>query len=207
MFWHFFVLSSLTTGASVQLTGRLVPSPGQEQQHELQVEQLQLLGECDSVSTPILFYTLSATYTSPHSRPALVDIPIAEEKTYHGVPPWDRPLAIQRKHRQCCSAIEKLGSAWLSKVLRGMRDVCSTQFYAFGLTNVNPASRMCERTYAHYHIAWLWRRWRSIQGSTSFRLQPSTITECHCSVRVFQEACLFDCFRAITRWNSRIITW
>ncbi|KAG2177578.1 hypothetical protein INT44_008090 [Umbelopsis vinacea] len=39
---------SLTTGASVKLTGQLVPSPGQEQQHELKVDQVEVLGESDS---------------------------------------------------------------------------------------------------------------------------------------------------------------
>ncbi|CAM0135988.1 asparaginyl-tRNA synthetase [Umbelopsis sp. WA50703] len=39
---------NLTTGASVQLKGKLVASPGHEQQRELQVEHVQVLGECDS---------------------------------------------------------------------------------------------------------------------------------------------------------------
>ncbi|KAH8552583.1 asparaginyl-tRNA synthetase [Umbelopsis sp. PMI_123] len=39
---------NLTTGASVKLVGRLVPSPGHEQQHEMQVDQVEVLGESDS---------------------------------------------------------------------------------------------------------------------------------------------------------------
>ncbi|KAI9319699.1 hypothetical protein BX666DRAFT_1915348 [Dichotomocladium elegans] len=39
---------NLSTGACVQLTGALVESPGKEQGKELQVADVQILGECDS---------------------------------------------------------------------------------------------------------------------------------------------------------------
>jgi aspartyl/asparaginyl-tRNA synthetase len=40
----------LSTGACVELQGRLTDSPGKEQQKELQVDSVKVLGECDSVS-------------------------------------------------------------------------------------------------------------------------------------------------------------
>jgi asparaginyl-tRNA synthetase len=40
----------LTTGACVELQGSLIASPGKEQSKELQVKQVKVLGECDSVN-------------------------------------------------------------------------------------------------------------------------------------------------------------
>jgi hypothetical protein len=41
------LLRSLTNGASVRLAGRLVDSPGPEQDKELQVEEVEIVGGCD----------------------------------------------------------------------------------------------------------------------------------------------------------------
>ncbi|KIJ38891.1 hypothetical protein M422DRAFT_258298 [Sphaerobolus stellatus SS14] len=46
-------LRNLVTGASVRLTGRLIESPGKGQERELQVEDVQILGECDPETYPI----------------------------------------------------------------------------------------------------------------------------------------------------------
>lgn len=40
-------LCRLTNGASVRLTGKLTESPGAGQDHELQVDAVEVLGECD----------------------------------------------------------------------------------------------------------------------------------------------------------------
>jgi asparaginyl-tRNA synthetase len=51
--WHFLervltkAYQSLTTGTSVRLTGKLVKSIGAEQEKELEVDSVQVLGECD----------------------------------------------------------------------------------------------------------------------------------------------------------------
>jgi hypothetical protein len=51
----------LTNGASVRLTGKLVESPGAGQEHELQVDVVDVLGGCDpEVSMPF-----SSEYIGP----------------------------------------------------------------------------------------------------------------------------------------------
>jgi asparaginyl-tRNA synthetase len=54
----FFILSRLTNGAAVRLTGRLVSSPGKGQSCELLVDQsdvgeVVVLGECDPEASPL----------------------------------------------------------------------------------------------------------------------------------------------------------
>jgi asparaginyl-tRNA synthetase len=44
----------LTTGACVELQGSLIASPGKEQNKELQVSKVKVLGECDNVSSSII---------------------------------------------------------------------------------------------------------------------------------------------------------
>jgi hypothetical protein len=54
-------LRSLTNGASVRLAGRLVDSLGPEQDKELQVEEVEIVGECDpEVRHAFLFFFPSA---------------------------------------------------------------------------------------------------------------------------------------------------
>lgn len=45
----FFLGQRLTTGACVELKGLLIDSPGREQNKELQVSSVKVLGECDGV--------------------------------------------------------------------------------------------------------------------------------------------------------------
>jgi len=52
----------LTNGASLRLTGKLTESPGAGQTHELQVDAVDLLGECDPETYPIQKQTLSVDY-------------------------------------------------------------------------------------------------------------------------------------------------
>jgi hypothetical protein len=67
----------LTNGASVRLTGVLVPSPGSGQDNELLAESVEVLGECDpEVHTAftlkfaplILFLDLSYSKAGSHNR-------------------------------------------------------------------------------------------------------------------------------------------
>jgi asparaginyl-tRNA synthetase len=46
----------LTNGASVRLTGKLTESPGAGQKHELQVDAVDILGECDPEVSPLGFF-------------------------------------------------------------------------------------------------------------------------------------------------------
>ncbi|KIM91703.1 hypothetical protein PILCRDRAFT_810985 [Piloderma croceum F 1598] len=52
----------LTNGASVRLTGKLVESPGAGQEHELQVDAVDVLGACDPETYPIQKQALSVDY-------------------------------------------------------------------------------------------------------------------------------------------------
>lgn len=47
---HVCIIARLSTGACVELQGSMVDSPGKEQGKELQVTEVRILGECDSVS-------------------------------------------------------------------------------------------------------------------------------------------------------------
>jgi aspartyl/asparaginyl-tRNA synthetase len=92
---------SLTTGASVKLTGRLVPSPGQEQQQELQVDQVEVLGECDSVSHCRYQPSFLRSYSYPYGIHFIlvachVDLSITKETTYCGILARNGPSTIKR---------------------------------------------------------------------------------------------------------------
>lgn len=52
-------LSSLANGVSICLTGKLAESPGREQEKELQVENIQILGECDPKVCSALTFLVS----------------------------------------------------------------------------------------------------------------------------------------------------
>lgn len=61
-------LCRLTNGASVRLTGKLTESPGAGQDHELQVDAVEVLGECDQdVGSYCIFFSLASTNSC--SRP------------------------------------------------------------------------------------------------------------------------------------------
>jgi asparaginyl-tRNA synthetase len=47
------VMKRITTGAAVSLTGKLVESPGKGQETELQVESIEILGDCDADKFPL----------------------------------------------------------------------------------------------------------------------------------------------------------
>lgn len=51
----FFLGQRLTTGACVELKGLLIDSPGREQNKELQVSSVKVLGECDGVIYMLVF--------------------------------------------------------------------------------------------------------------------------------------------------------
>ncbi|KAF1928810.1 putative asparaginyl-tRNA synthetase Slm5 [Didymella exigua CBS 183.55] len=63
----------LSTGAAVTVTGKWTPSPGGKQSHELQVEDIRVLGANDATTSPIQKKYQSAEYlrTIPHLRPRL----------------------------------------------------------------------------------------------------------------------------------------
>ncbi|KAF2129947.1 asparaginyl-tRNA synthetase [Dothidotthia symphoricarpi CBS 119687] len=63
----------LSTGVAVAATGRWIPSPGQDQSHELQVENIRILGENDAATSPIQkkYQTPEYLRTLPHLRPRL----------------------------------------------------------------------------------------------------------------------------------------
>ncbi|KAJ8107148.1 hypothetical protein OPT61_g9066 [Boeremia exigua] len=63
----------LSTGAAVRVTGKWKPSPGGKQSHELQVEDIVVLGANDAATSPIQKKYQSAEYlrTIPHLRPRL----------------------------------------------------------------------------------------------------------------------------------------
>lgn len=67
------VIDSLSTGAAVTITGKWKPSPGGKQSHELQVEDIRVLGANDATTSPIQKKYQSAEYlrTIPHLRPRL----------------------------------------------------------------------------------------------------------------------------------------
>ncbi|OCH87612.1 asparaginyl-tRNA synthetase [Obba rivulosa] len=56
----------LTNGCSVRLTGKLADSPGKGQDKELQVDQVELLGECDPAEYPIQKQALSVEHLRDH---------------------------------------------------------------------------------------------------------------------------------------------
>ncbi|KAF3005166.1 asparaginyl-tRNA synthetase [Curvularia kusanoi] len=64
---------NLSTGAAVTVTGKWKPSPGGKQSHELQVEDLRVLGANDATTSPIQKKYQTAEYlrTIPHLRPRL----------------------------------------------------------------------------------------------------------------------------------------
>ncbi|KAG9197253.1 asparaginyl-tRNA synthetase [Epicoccum nigrum] len=63
----------LSTGAAVTVTGKWKPSPGGKQSHELQVEDIRVLGANDAATSPIQKKYQTAEYlrTIPHLRPRL----------------------------------------------------------------------------------------------------------------------------------------
>ncbi|OWY44263.1 asparaginyl-tRNA synthetase [Alternaria alternata] len=63
----------LSTGVAVTVTGKWTPSPGQGQSHELQVNQVQILGENDATAYPIQKKYQSPEFlrTLPHLRSRL----------------------------------------------------------------------------------------------------------------------------------------
>jgi len=58
----------LTNGASVRLTGVLVPSPGPGQDNELLAESVKVLGECDPETYPIQKQALTTDYLRDHAH-------------------------------------------------------------------------------------------------------------------------------------------
>ncbi|KAI5996294.1 hypothetical protein EDD15DRAFT_2387293 [Pisolithus albus] len=61
-------LKGLTNGASVRVSGSLVNSRGTGQAKELQVDSIDVLGECDSETYPIQKQTLSVDYLRDHAH-------------------------------------------------------------------------------------------------------------------------------------------
>ncbi|KAF8137538.1 hypothetical protein EV363DRAFT_1428417 [Boletus edulis] len=58
----------LTNGASVRMTGSLVTSPGAGQAHELKVDSLEIVGECNPDVYPIQKQTLTLEYLRDHAH-------------------------------------------------------------------------------------------------------------------------------------------
>ncbi|KAI9441417.1 asparaginyl-tRNA synthetase [Lactarius indigo] len=58
----------LTNGASVRLTGVLVPSPGSGQDNELLADSVDVLGECDPETYPIQKQALTTDYLRDHAH-------------------------------------------------------------------------------------------------------------------------------------------
>ncbi|KAF2278373.1 asparaginyl-tRNA synthetase [Westerdykella ornata] len=65
--------SGLSTGAAVAITGQWVPSPGQEQSHELQANSVRVLGPNDAATNPLQkkYHTNEFLRTLPHLRSRL----------------------------------------------------------------------------------------------------------------------------------------
>src|SRR5690606_34311545 len=65
------LISSLTTGASISVTGTLKTSPGKNQSFELQATQIQLFGLCDPARYPLQKkrHSLEFLRTIAHLRP------------------------------------------------------------------------------------------------------------------------------------------
>ncbi|KAH0826658.1 hypothetical protein J3R83DRAFT_5044 [Lanmaoa asiatica] len=61
-------LFSLTNGASVRMTGTIVVSPGAGQAQELQVDSLEILGECNPDAYPIQKQALTLEYLRDHAH-------------------------------------------------------------------------------------------------------------------------------------------
>ncbi|KAH3906407.1 hypothetical protein HBI56_198540 [Parastagonospora nodorum] len=63
----------LSTGVAVTVSGKWTPSQGQGQSHELQVDDVRILGENDAATSPIQKKYQTAEYlrTVPHLRPRL----------------------------------------------------------------------------------------------------------------------------------------
>lgn len=49
----FALIEDLTTGASIQVEGKIVKSPGQNQSIEIHASHIQLIGKCDPISYPL----------------------------------------------------------------------------------------------------------------------------------------------------------
>jgi len=49
----FSIIEELTTGASIQVDGKIVQSPGSNQSIEMQSEHIKLIGKCDAGSYPL----------------------------------------------------------------------------------------------------------------------------------------------------------
>lgn len=85
---------SLTNGASVRMTGTIVASPGAGQAQELQVDSLEILGECNPD------VSLGCRPLDPvRSHPSL-GIPDPEASPHVRVPPRPRPPASPDR-REC----------------------------------------------------------------------------------------------------------
>lgn len=104
---------SLTNGASVRMSGSIVTSPGAGQAQELQVDSLEILGECNpDVSLGCL------TLGSLRSRSSL-GVPDPEAIPHVGVPPRPCPLASPDR-RECGHASSSQRARQISPcLLRG----------------------------------------------------------------------------------------
>ena len=89
---------SLTNGASVRMMGTIVASPGAGQAQELQVDSLDILGECN----PDVSLRCS-TLGSPVRLRSSLGIPDPEASPHVGVPPRPCPLASPNR-RECSHA-------------------------------------------------------------------------------------------------------
>jgi len=47
------LLPKLTTGAAISIQGKVVPSPGKDQDFELQAQKIEVIGECDAENYPL----------------------------------------------------------------------------------------------------------------------------------------------------------
>lgn len=59
----------MTNGASVRLTGKLTESPGAGQSHELQVDALEVLGECDPEVSRLLLFLIGRSINTSKTYP------------------------------------------------------------------------------------------------------------------------------------------
>lgn len=132
----------LTTGVAVTVTGKWILSPAQGQSHELQVEDVRILGENDAA---VCYSDTSTMVTTSDSCP-LIDLPNTKEVSDCRVPSNSTAFATSIT-RQCSDlALEVFGHSSGDQLLR--------------------AARLCPVPSSNHHILRLRRRRRSVHRCT-----------------------------------------
>jgi len=133
---------SLTNGASVRMTGTIVASPGAGQAHELQVDSLKILGECNpDVSLRSALDSLVCSRSS-------LGIPDPETSPYVRVPPRPCPLAPPDRRERGHASSSKLACQISPCLLRGTFHIRAKTFCSHHPTAHQKLHR--ERTFVTY---------------------------------------------------------